>query len=585
MGLEMKNEYISSKKQIIKTLLIFVIPFIIFLIAYNFYTINELNKRLAETGRNMIKIYSNSIQIDVDSLQRYTANMIANDSAFRQLVYSDKQYEQYAYMQEVAQKLQKTFSSNIGIAGYIIYEKNHGILQELYAQSDTYSFSDKLQFKKILLEQADNEVLSQNKETAEVIDGHGYLFYTFYEKNIYIMTIYDLEKTVYSQVMDEGGSDTYLFLTDLQMNPLTFIDDLEQKGITLENSKEKGHFLSGSPYKYLLVQETMEKLPLKVIYAAPYYGLLATQNMIPMIFFAISIVLVILMWRSFRLLEKKYLAPFQNLIDTMAVIEEGNIETQLECTSHIQEFQVLSNSFNKMMNKIKKLRIASYQYRIEMQQAKLQYLQIQIRPHFFLNCLKNLYGLAEENKTETIQQMILTLSDYLRYIMRDNFLLLPAQAELKNVENYIALVQMTAAYPISCHIDIEESLKTFMIPPLSVLTFVENSVKHANPTAKALKLHIKMSSWEVERENYAVITILDNGVGFSPESLRSLNDNDEHICHEKHIGIQNVKHRFSLLYKEKAMFLFSNMTGSGASIQIFIPASRERGITDECINH
>ena len=61
--------------------------------------------------------------------------------------------------------------------------------------------------------------------------------------------------------------------------------------------------------------------------------------MIPMVFFLVSILLVLLMWRSFRLLEKKYLAPFNNLIDTMAVIENGNMETRLENQSNISEFQ------------------------------------------------------------------------------------------------------------------------------------------------------------------------------------------------------------------------------------------------------
>lgn len=569
-----RNRYISSKKQIIKILLVFVIPFIIFLIAYNFYTIKEINKRLAENGKNVIRIFSNSIQMDVDSLQRYTANIIANDSAFRQLVYSDKQYEQYAYMQEVVQKLCKTFNSNIGIAGYIIYEKNHSIFQEAYADAQIYSFSDKLQFKNILLDNTCREDMRQNWESVEMIGERGYLFYTFYEKNVYIMIIYDLEKTVYSQIAEDGKSDTYLFLTDKQKNPLTFINELEQSSITFQNITENDYVISGSTNKYLLIEESMENLPLNIIYAAPYYGLFSNGNIIPIVFIGISIGLMILMMRSFQLLEKKYIAPFQNLIDTMATIEEGNLETKLECTSNIQEFQVLSNSFNKMMDKIRKLKIASYQYRLEMQQAQLQYLQIQIRPHFFLNCLKNLYGLAEENKTEKIQKMILTLSKYLRCVMRDSFLLLPAQEEFENVKNYIALVRMTAAYPLSFDIDVDESLKTFKIPPLSVLTFVENSVKYANPTTKILKIHIKMSYWGSRDEKYVVITILDNGIGFSQENLKNLNNtNNKYVYHEKHIGIQNVKQRFSLLYKEKAMILFSNMTGSGANIQIFIPVT------------
>lgn len=570
-----KKEILSSKEQIIKTLLIFAVPFVFFLIAYNTYTINELNKRLAETGKNMLEVYSNSVNMDVYALQRYMVDMMANDSGFRQLVYTDKQYEQYIYMQEVGKKLRRTFSTSTGIAGYIIYEKSNNILKELYVGSGSYRYEEKMELKNILMENAAKDALKQNYTEVRNIGNHGFLLRTVYEKNIYMMMIYDLDKALYPQNMGAHNPDTLMLLTDLQLNPLTSIDGLEQNGITLKACAPGTHYFSGKPYRYLIMQKPMEELPLNVVYAAPYYGLFSTRNMIPMVFFLVSILLVLLMWRSFRLLEKKYLAPFNNLIDTMAVIENGNMETRLENQSNISEFQILANSFNAMMEKIKALKIESYQYEIEMQQTKLQYLQIQIRPHFFLNCLKNLYGLAEEDKSEEIQKMILVLSKYFRYMMRDNFLLVSSETELENVENYITLQQMTAFYPISCHIDMDDSLKNFMIPPLSVLTFVENSIKHAKPAQGHLKIQIRMSRWKGDQEDYVVITILDNGVGFSQESLSDLNSSDGAVYRDKHIGIQNVKHRFSLLYKGKAQLLFSNMTGSGACIQIFIPVQEK----------
>ena len=61
----------------------------------------------------------------------------------------------------------------------------------------------------------------------------------------------------------------------------------------------------------------------------------------------------------------------------------------------------------------------AYDRLLQVQKTKMQYYQIQIRPHFFLNCMKNLYAMAEGKKYEKIQEMILTLSSYLRAVLKD----------------------------------------------------------------------------------------------------------------------------------------------------------------------
>lgn len=66
----------------------------------------------------------------------------------------------------------------------------------------------------------------------------------------------------------------------------------------------------------------------------------------------------------------------------MDAVKNGNMEAKMNDENVIQEFHILSKAFNEMLDEIKTLKISSYEYQLEMQQAKLQYLQIQIRPHF-----------------------------------------------------------------------------------------------------------------------------------------------------------------------------------------------------------
>lgn len=583
MRKERKWKEVSSKKQIVKTLLIFVIPFVLFLFGYNVYTLGSMNEGLVETGKSLVRTYVTPVNTEIDAFGHSITDIIANDSDFKYFAYTNKQFEQYAYMQRLSEKIQRMFSTSMGVVGCLFYKEDSNLLREAYIDSEQYSYDEKYQLREILREAVDQKNGLGNEWNVWEIQGKCYLTRIFYQRDIYIMGVYSPEKTLYDINNETSDADAFLFLTDSNMNPVTSKERIQESGIHLKKNREE-YYVSGSPYRFLLVQEAMNVVPLNVVYAVPYYGIWSKDNLVPVFFLLLSLILIVCMWTSYRMLEKKYLKPFENLIATMKKIESGNISTRMDTESHIFELRTLSEAFNQMMDKIKELRISSYESQIEMQQAKLQYLQIQIRPHFFLNCLKNLYGLAEEKKFPQIQKTILVLSDYLRYMMRDNFQMVPLKTELENVENYVLLQQLSSYRPISCQIEMEQSLESFELPPLSVLTFVENSVKHADALEKHLKIHIKIEKFEGDGETYVIVTILDNGTGFSEESLEELNGKEEYPYQNEHVGIQNVKHRFALIYKGKSVFLFSNMSGSGACIRIFIPVVNKEA-TDERFNY
>ena len=50
--------------------------------------------------------------------------------------------------------------------------------------------------------------------------------------------------------------------------------------------------------------------------------------------------------------------------------------------------------------------------------ALLQYYQLQVRPHFFLNCLNIIAALLNERDVETVNTMIYSVSSHFRYVFR-----------------------------------------------------------------------------------------------------------------------------------------------------------------------
>ena len=58
------------------------------------------------------------------------------------------------------------------------------------------------------------------------------------------------------------------------------------------------------------------------------------------------------------------------------------------------------------------------------------------------------------------------------------------------------------------------------------------------------------------------------------ENLEGLNKKCDFSYHSAHVGIENIRHRLWLLYKEEGTVIFSNIEGSGACVQIFLPSPR-----------
>lgn len=194
---------------------------------------------------------------------------------------------------------------------------------------------------------------------------------------------------------------------------------------------------------------------------------------------------------------------------------------------------------------------------------------MQIRPHFYLNCMKILYGMAEQKQYGQIQEMILSLSDYLRILFKNQNFTVPVNDELQSVEKFVTFQKKCGNIPPLLSVSVDDSVKNFSIPSMSILTFVENTLKYAQMPGKNLKIRISVKQLESDGESVVNITISDNGCGFSEESLNSLNQKivrDNNSCQ---IGIMNIRRRFDILYGDKYEMLFMNQ--NGARIEIFIP--------------
>jgi LytS/YehU family sensor histidine kinase len=169
---------------------------------------------------------------------------------------------------------------------------------------------------------------------------------------------------------------------------------------------------------------------------------------------------------------------------------------------------------------------------LKLKEQELNYLKMQIHPHFLFNTLNTLYGFALKKADET-PEMILKLSnllDYLLYQANKPFVLL--SEEINHIEDYIELEKMRFNNTLDVMFNYDAINENTKIAPMLLIPFVENSFKHGSLKNGVLKIRIHLSS----TAKNMVFTIENS----------SLNNN---TTINKGIGLENIQKRLDLLYK------------------------------------
>jgi len=170
-------------------------------------------------------------------------------------------------------------------------------------------------------------------------------------------------------------------------------------------------------------------------------------------------------------------------------------------------------------------------------EAQLQFLRAQVHPHFLFNALNNIYS---ETKLESPKgsKMIMGLSDMLRYILYEGQKpVVPLKQELTMITEYINLEKIRYSNELDVQIFLPDKTDNIYIAPLLLLPFVENCFKHGTSNM----LQHPWITLTIELNDTILVMKLMNGKARPGDNVeRKLG-----------IGINNVRQRLDLLYKNK----------------------------------
>jgi sensor histidine kinase YesM len=398
---------------------------------------------------------------------------------------------------------------------------------------------------------------------------HSVLMKTLKVNDIYVCTTIDLDKfDLIKYTNSDYASFSYGFFDTEKI--LTYSDTLTDMEVTIDdlNNTVKAPFFSNYYIKTSPIENT--DISIYCIFASNYLWLFAKISV--SVFILIAIITCAIIIYIFYSFNNILLYPIDQINAATNHLEQNDSSSFLaNKDSNIIEYQNINHALANLIDQKIALNNEKQLEAFEKDHARLQYYYLQTRSHFFINCLKSLYNMLEYGDHEKMQRMIIAFSNHLRYVFNDNLKLVSLESELREVKDYYNIILLDLVTPIILNSQVDEQLYPYKVPSLLIQTFLENTAKYSKQSDNLIIFNITISLAELEGVPVMQIHLSDNGTGYTPEVLESLNSSENYLFAKKHVGISNLKHRIALIYKSNYQFAFYNNPSGGACALIYLP--------------
>ena len=187
--------------------------------------------------------------------------------------------------------------------------------------------------------------------------------------------------------------------------------------------------------------------------------------------------------------------------------------------------------------------------------ARLSSLESRLHPHFLFNTLNAITELIHENPDRaerTVERLAALLRASLDATERG---LVPLARELELVGDYLEIEKARLGARLSYTVDVTPAVAACEVPPLSVQTLVENSIKHAiAPRPGGGRVRVDASA----TNGRLVVGVWDDGPGFTADAIR--------VGH----GLENLQARLATRYGDAAALSVASEDG-GTRVTLAIP--------------
>lgn len=556
----------SMVNQMKRILIIFLVVILIYMIGcllvIKWGSSNAL-KEVNQMAELYISELDNQFLIISRNIFATVAEQDMQDSDFWEYVNMIKNDENYSYPVE---KLRKMFFSSAWEYGteyhmFLYVEQKDELLQLSMDSEGSYETLENLH--ETLVNQIENidDIYHIKKKWNAVTHGEEKYICKIAEKDgIYLGCIVNVKDILFpfSQIT-EGKNESVSLIN----NQGECIGKITSEGIQEENEKEyKSSWgvirkeLTQAPFT--IEMEVSEEHVVQIL----VNSIIVLVGVAGILFFASGFILYSL--------RKNILNPLLDFTQRLEEYEE-DAETSEQVESRLLELEKIDNKFTYMIRQIRKLKISLYEQELEKQKIEMDYLKLQIRPHFYLNCLNFIYSMIDFKQYENAKKMSKITADYLSYIFRNTNEMVSAAAEVTHCKDYLEILLLRYPDNFEYYTEVHEEVCDAGMFPFLIQVFIENAAKHALTLEEKILISVTVYPEDRKEGKYVNIYISDTGKGFPDEFLEKLNRGESISNGGKHIGITNCLKRFQYYYGDKGKINFENSPLGGAVIDIHIP--------------
>ena len=166
-------------------------------------------------------------------------------------------------------------------------------------------------------------------------------------------------------------------------------------------------------------------------------------------------------------------------------------------------------------------------------EQQLKYLRYQVNPHFFMNTLNNIHARVDI-EPEKAKDTILELSKMMRFVLYEgNKQGVSLSREIDFIRHYVTLMQLRYTDKVRINIALPTEVPDRQIPPLVLITFIENAFKHGISYQRESFVEVAMAV-----KNESLHFTCTNSKADPPNEAKG------------GVGLANVRKRLNLLYNQ-----------------------------------
>ena len=569
-----------------RVILFYLIP-LAFLLAVLFLYLNVYRtnvETMAETTfRSVVELKHQQVEENLNELRSITKE-IAYSSLLQQYLVETNESEKvqtYAHFQNYLRAV--STNSDSVVSAYASLGSHSRV-----HMADGYLFTFEEAQNRLELEETldkNTEYFTELKSLTGSPAGHLYGMYFYVGSPIHAGNTYKNSRMVGGIIYDpskllaaDEDAQDHLAVLVIGSKPVFLSGKLSQDQLDmLLDSQQQRITLDGVHY-YCRQSTLLNKSEMKLLYLVPRESLIQNSGFWEKQTLAFIVLAAVVLSLSVVLILQTIFLPIRQLCREVDALR--NYGEKLS-TPRARELSAITDTYNTMSQRIsesiqqeKQMVDQQYQLQIQKNRMEMQAFRNQINPHFLFNTLECLNGMVRYYQLEPVSNLIANLSGCFHYSLYSPMMVRLAE-ELGHLTNYLEIIETRFPGKYRIIRRVEPRAECILVPSLLLQPLAENAVTHAfRGNAKKARPTILLEAKLDATGKYLNISVIDNGIGMDEQKLSEVLETTYSTDYvDKHISLNNVYRRLSLLYGPNCMQI-SSRSGCYTKISVRIAAEQ-----------